>query len=169
MGYFTTDGALCVLVTWSHLTLCNPVDCSLQGSSVHGILQAKILEWVAISSPEDLPNPGTEPWSSALWEDSLPSEPPGSLRIYSILGYLVSASSELLCRPSLLFVPLPTLHIGSDTPELSQWRGAFLLSPTPCFLKVKANILKERRKPCGNVDRSVGFMKETDSGTSFYI
>ena len=31
------------------LTLCSPVDCSSQGSSVHGILQARILEWVAIS------------------------------------------------------------------------------------------------------------------------
>ena len=31
------------------LTLCNPMDCSLPGSSVHGILQARILEWVAIS------------------------------------------------------------------------------------------------------------------------
>ena len=30
-------------------TLCNPLDCSLPGSSVHGILQARILEWVAIS------------------------------------------------------------------------------------------------------------------------
>ena len=32
-----------------YLTLCNPMDCSLQGSSVHGIYQARILEWVAIS------------------------------------------------------------------------------------------------------------------------
>ena len=30
-------------------TLCNPMDCSLPGSSVHGIFQARILEWVAIS------------------------------------------------------------------------------------------------------------------------
>ena len=37
-------------VTQSRLTLCDPVDCSLPGSSVHGILQARILEWVAISS-----------------------------------------------------------------------------------------------------------------------
>ena len=35
----------------SCLTLCNPMDCSPPGSSVHGILQARILEWVAISSP----------------------------------------------------------------------------------------------------------------------
>ena len=37
-----------VLVTQSSLTLCDPLDCSLSGSSVHGILQARILEWVAI-------------------------------------------------------------------------------------------------------------------------
>ena len=39
----------CVKVTQLCLTLCNPMDCSLPGSSVHGILQARILEWVAIS------------------------------------------------------------------------------------------------------------------------
>ena len=37
-------------VTQSCLTLCAPIDCSLLSSSVHGISQAKILEWVAISS-----------------------------------------------------------------------------------------------------------------------
>ena len=37
------------LVTQSCLTLCDPVDCSPPGSSVHGILQARVLEWVAIS------------------------------------------------------------------------------------------------------------------------
>ena len=42
------------------------MDCSPPGSSVHGILQARILEWVAIPSPEDLPDPGTEPTSPAL-------------------------------------------------------------------------------------------------------
>ena len=48
----------------SRLTLCDPVDCSLPGSSVHGILQARILEWVAISPPPgDLPNLGMEPTS----------------------------------------------------------------------------------------------------------
>ena len=38
-----------VLVAQSCLTLCNPVDCSPPGSSIHGILQARILEWVATS------------------------------------------------------------------------------------------------------------------------
>ena len=45
-----------VFVAQSCPTLCNPVDCSPPGSSVHWILQARILEWVAISSYE-----GTNP------------------------------------------------------------------------------------------------------------
>ena len=51
-----------------------------RGQSVHGILQARILEWVAISFPGDLPNPGIEPGSPALQADALPSEPPGKSR-----------------------------------------------------------------------------------------
>ena len=47
------------------------------GSSVHGILQAGILEWIAIPFSRDLPNPGIEPGSPALQADSLPSELPG--------------------------------------------------------------------------------------------
>ena len=47
-------------------TLCDPMDCSPLGSSVHGILQAKILEWVAISPPRDLPNPEITLASPAL-------------------------------------------------------------------------------------------------------
>ena len=40
---------VCVCVCVLSLTVCNPVDYSLPGSSVHGIFQARILEWVAIS------------------------------------------------------------------------------------------------------------------------
>ena len=39
---------MCVKVAQSCLTLCNPMDFSLTGSSVHGILQARTLEWIAI-------------------------------------------------------------------------------------------------------------------------
>ena len=37
-----------LLVSQSCPTLCDPMDCGLPGSSVHGILQARILEWIAI-------------------------------------------------------------------------------------------------------------------------
>ena len=53
------------------LTLCNPMDCSPPGSSIHGTLQASIPEWVTIPSPGDLLHPGTEPTLPALQADSL--------------------------------------------------------------------------------------------------
>ena len=52
---------LCCLAAKSCLTLCNPVDSSLPGSSVYGISQVRIVEWVSISSSRDLPDPGIEP------------------------------------------------------------------------------------------------------------
>ena len=55
--------------------------CRLPGSSVHGTLQARILEWVPFSSPGDVPNPETEFASPALQADSLLSEPPGKPKI----------------------------------------------------------------------------------------
>ena len=51
-------------------TLYDPTECSPSGSSVRGILQAGILEWVAVPSPGDLLDPGTEPGSPALQADS---------------------------------------------------------------------------------------------------
>jgi len=54
------------------------VDCSLPGSSVHGISQARILDWVAVSSPGDLSNPGLELTSPELTGDSLPLNHQGS-------------------------------------------------------------------------------------------
>ena len=44
-------------------TLCNPMDCSPPGSSVHEILQARILEWVAMPFSRDRPDPGFKPTS----------------------------------------------------------------------------------------------------------
>ena len=43
------------------MILCGTMDSSLPGSSIHGIFQATILEWVAIPTPGNLPNPGIEP------------------------------------------------------------------------------------------------------------
>ena len=63
-----------VFVAQLCLTLWDPVDCRPPGSSVHGILQARILEWVANPFPGDLPNPGIESRSFAWQEDSLLTE-----------------------------------------------------------------------------------------------
>ena len=49
------------------------------GLYVHGILQARILEWVAFPFSRDLPNPGIKPRSPSLQADSLPGDHKGSL------------------------------------------------------------------------------------------
>ena len=58
-----------VTVSKSCPTLCNPMD-----YMVHGILQARILDWVAYPFSRDLPDPGIEPESPALQVDCLPAE-----------------------------------------------------------------------------------------------
>ena len=69
---------VCVcLVTQSCPTLCNPLDCSPPGSSVNGILQARILQWVAISFSTGSSQPRDHTRSPTLQADSLQSEPPG--------------------------------------------------------------------------------------------
>ena len=58
-------------------TLCDPMDCRLPGSTIHGIFQARVLEWVAISFSRGSSQPRIEPRSPALEADALPSELPG--------------------------------------------------------------------------------------------
>ena len=69
----------------SYLTLCDPMNCSPPDSSVHEILQARILEWVAMRLQGNLGNPrieSTSPVSPALQVDSLHTEPPGKPSMY---------------------------------------------------------------------------------------
>ena len=70
-----------VLVIQSCLTLCISTDCSLSGSSVHEILQARTLEYqLPFYSPGDIPGPGIKALfllSPAFQADSLPTEPSG--------------------------------------------------------------------------------------------
>ena len=68
-----------VLVTHSRLTLSDPMDCGLPGSCVHGILQARVLEWVAMLFSRGSSCPRIEPWSLTLQADSLPSEKPDTV------------------------------------------------------------------------------------------
>ena len=58
-------------------TLCDPMDCSLPGASVHGILQERILEWVAVPFSRGSSQPRDRTQVSELQADSLLPEPPG--------------------------------------------------------------------------------------------
>ena len=67
----------------------DPMDCRPPGSLVHGILQAKILEWVALPFPGDLADLGIELGSPKLWADSLLSEPHLLKKLNRILPFHV--------------------------------------------------------------------------------
>ena len=67
------------LVVQSCLTLCDPVDCSLPGSSVHWNSPGKNTGVGSQSLPGDLPNTGINLWSPTLQADSLLSEQPGHI------------------------------------------------------------------------------------------
>ena len=92
-----------VLVSQSRPTLCSPMDCSPPGFSVHRILQARVVECVAIPLSRRSSDPGTEPGSLALQADSLPSEPSVIMLIVKEILSLknwVSSSRRAVCLHS---------------------------------------------------------------------
>ena len=82
-----------MLVAQACLTVCEPMDCSPPGSSVHRILRARILAWVA--PPGDLPDPGIKPGSSAFQADSLQSELPGKLWSHTACMHILAPFLDL--------------------------------------------------------------------------
>ena len=80
-------------VTQSCPTLCDPVDCSPPGSSVHGILQVRILEWIAVSFSRG----SSQPWSL--------------LKFMSIESVMLS-NHLILCHPLLLLPSIfPSIRV----------------------------------------------------------
>ena len=131
-----------------------PMDCSLPGCPFHGIFEARILEWVAITFPGDISDPGIEPGSPALQADSLPSEQ-YCLDLPLTLSHLkisvqyssITQSCLTLCDPKDCSTPgLPVHH---QLLEFSQthvhWVGDAiqtshpLLFPSPPALNLSQN------------------------------
>ena len=126
-------------VAQSCLTLCNPMDCSPPGSSVCGILQARILEWQLFPSPGHLPDPGTEPRSlvspvlaggffttSATWEAPSGYLGYGKSQLCSETGQTkVDPQTESLKRQNIEHVP-PSFCFPTEG-ELSSYTSLCLL------------------------------------------
>ena len=113
----------------SCLTLCNPMDCSLPGFCVHGILQARTLEWVACLPPGNLPKPGIEPaspMSSVSQADSL------------LLSHRISPEFEagLYQEATDGFIPGNKLNVGSLRSEVASCL---------CYLKSRSHIMAHNR------------------------
>ena len=94
-----------VLVAQSCLTLCDPMDCSPPGSSVQGILQARILERAAIAF-RDLLDPGIKARSPTLQADCVLSKPPGKLSIYTFAFSNVTSFQGRSGVGGVFFFPL---------------------------------------------------------------
>ena len=91
-----------VLVTLLCPTVCDPMDCTSPGSSVHGILQARILEWVAIPFSRGFPQPRNRTQVSCIAADSLPFEPPGKLQQITYLHALKFTQAQEFDTGSVL-------------------------------------------------------------------
>ena len=83
------------LVAQSCLTLCSPLDCRLPGSSVHGIVLARILEWVPISFSKGSSRPRDQTWVSCTAGRYFTTKPPRKPESESE----VAQSSPTLCNP----------------------------------------------------------------------
>ena len=129
------------MVTKLCLTLCNPMDGSPPCYSVHGILQARILEWVAIPFSRGSSQPRDRTHVSCLAGRFFTTEPPGRhptmlyLKIFFffffIYAYLTAFSFFLLSHPFkkiyyiliLLFIYLAVLGLSCAMWDLVPWPG----------------------------------------------
>ena len=122
---------VCCLVSSCTWLFCGSMDYSPPCSSVHGIFQARILEWIAIFSPGDLPNPRAEPASSASAGRFFTSGPWGNPKqdIHPCLKY-----------PFLdYFMQLPTMD--RHFLYMSIIKGSL-----KCFLEGKSHFNLKRKK-----------------------
>ena len=97
VSYFYVCDFKCVcvcLVAKSCLVLCDSMDCSLPGSSVHGICQVRILEWVVFPFSRDFANPRIKPTSPELAGGFFTTEPLGRPMISNMFSMEGKTSIE---------------------------------------------------------------------------
>ena len=153
---------VCVLVTQSCPTLCNPMDCTLPGFFVHGILQARILEWVAI------------PFSRGS------SQPKDQTQISCITGYLYHLSyqgSPNIINPFMIILNderLKTFPLILGTRQVSHSYHFYL----PQYWKYYLSDKKKQGKECQIkmeevklsliVDNMVLYIENPKSSSKYY-
>ena len=135
----------------SYPTLCNPMDCSLQGSCVHGILQARILEWIAMpcsrgsSQSKDqthvsLVQPLSRvrhfvtPWTAAHQASPSITNSQSLLKLMSI-AWEMPSNHLIICHPLLLPPSIfPNIKVFSKDSVLcirwpKYWNFSFSINP----------------------------------------
>ena len=116
---FIQDFRMCQIT--SVVSLCDPMGCSLPGSSVHGILQARRLEWDAVSFSRGSSRPRNRTQVSCIagrfFTNQATGEAPSLLKFMSIWSVTLS-NHLILCRPLLL---LPSISPASGSFAMSQF------------------------------------------------
>ena len=122
--------------------------------TVHGLLQARILEWVAFPFSRDLPNPGIKPRSPILHADSLPAEPQGKPKNTGVSSlsllhwiYLLDPGMEL-GSPELQVDSLPTeLFKARPCALLTEFSLLNLIELDFCFTIYSVEKVSIQRNP----------------------
>ena len=123
-----------MIVTRPCLILCHPMDCSPPGSSVHGIVQARLVEWVAISFSRGIFPTQDVPWPPALQADSLLCELQGSpIYQYCFINYSERRSWH----------PVPSLHGKYMGKQLKECQTLFFWAPKSPQMVTAAMKLKD--------------------------
>ena len=99
-------------------TLCHPIDCNPPGSSVHGISQTRITEWVAISSSKGSSQSGDWTWISCLAGGFLTTEPVLKSTLSLLHGWSTWTFAKLTVLVGLVFSP--HLHVEILTSRTSE-------------------------------------------------
>ena len=140
-----------MLVALSCPIPCDPMDGNLPGSSLHGILQARRLKWVAIPFSQGTSWPRDQTPSPAMQADFLPSEQPGKPNINIILWNKVVYSYFLSFLPDILFLfqnPIQDTHYISHHVSLGRFLAVTVSQTFPvfddlnCFWKDQSSMLQ---------------------------
>ena len=143
----------------SSLTLCDPMECSSPGSSVHGILQARILEWVATLFSRESSQPSDQACASCisgiacgLFTTATPGKPPGW---GTWTGEAESWHNQLRQRRCQQHIPVPEGYFWSSLRKLTAWLPTphqtwccgiefpELSAPQASKLKISISLLKQ--------------------------
>ena len=125
---------MCAKLLLSYPTLCDHMDCSLPGSSVHGTSQARILEWVAMLSSRGSSNPGIKP---------------ASLMSLALAGwfFITSATCEALRNPVQCSSVQSLSHVGLCDPMDCSTPGSPFLHCLPEFAQTHVHWVSDAVQP----------------------
>ena len=152
-----------MLVAQSCPTLCHPVDCSPPGSSAHGILQARILDWVAISSSRVSSQPRDWTHVSCIAGGFFAIEPPGKAkgklqstetlrRKYGRISLWLQGREGFLKQDAKRVIPkdkrINTLKLGTPVTQIREWKEDHQLGGDSCHTE------NQQRTDVQNVKRS---------------